>query len=77
MDKMMHSLPYGMHRAAGGAVQKVPVQLSGGEYTLSPEQVAAWGGGDLAKGHAAIDKFILSVRKHTIRKMRKLPKPKR
>lgn len=65
------------HLAAGGTAPKVPVQLSGGEYTIPPEKVAAWGGGDMKKGHAAIDRFILAVRKHTAARLRKLPPPKK
>lgn len=69
--------PAPLHLASGGHVAKVPVQLSGGEFVLSPEQVAAWGGGDLKSGHAAIDRFILAVRKHMIKKLKSLPAPKR
>lgn len=69
--------PAPMHLASGGQVDKVPVSLSGGEYVLSPEQVAAWGGGDIKKGHEAIDRFINAIRAETIKKMRKLPPPKR
>lgn len=83
MNKILSTGPFGTplrrHRADGGGVEpeKVPVQLSGGEYVVSPDQVQQWGGGDVGKGHRAIDKFILSVRKHSIAKMKKLPPPKR
>lgn len=82
MNKIIRSLPYGMHplhRADGGGVEpeKVPVQLSGGEYVLSPEQVAAVGGGDPRQGHKVLDSFIRNVRAKTIKKMRKLPPPKK
>jgi hypothetical protein len=64
--------------AAGGEVP-VPVDIiaAGGEYVLSPDQVAAVGGGDLKKGHAALDKMVLDTRRDHIKTLRKLAPPKR
>ena len=70
----------------GGAIQfanggevPVPVDIiaAGGEFVLSPEQVAAVGKGDLKKGHNALDKMVLDTRKHHIKTLRKLAPPKK
>lgn len=59
-------------RATGG---EVPVMLSDGEFVVSPEAVAREGGGDPARGHAAIDRFILGTRRHAIQTLKSLPPP--
>lgn len=64
--------------ADGGAVD-MPVDIiaAGGEYVLSPEQVAAVGKGDLKAGHSKLDKMVLDTRKHHIRTLKNLAPPKR
>lgn len=54
-----------------------PVILAGGEMILTPDEVAAIGGGDATKGHDILDKMILDVRKKTAAKLRRLPGPKK
>jgi hypothetical protein len=61
-----------MGRARGG---NVPVKLSDGEFSVSPEHVARVGGGDIERGHRAIDQFILSTRKADIERRKRLPGP--
>lgn len=64
--------------ASGGNVpMPVNIVAAGGEYVLSPDQVAAVGGGDLKKGHAALDKMVLDTRRDHIKTLRKLAPPKR
>jgi hypothetical protein len=52
--------------AAGG---EVPVYLSDGEYAVSPEGVARYG------GHEKIDQFILASRAQAIETLKRLPPP--
>ena len=66
------------HRAAGGSAtgQHVPIVVAGGEYVVQPKIVASIGGGDYAKGHKILDKFIVSTRQRVAKTMLKLPGPK-
>lgn len=70
--------------AKGGGVQKgasdghpIPVMLSHGEYTISPEQVRAIGKGDQKAGWRILDEFVKEARRRTIAKMKSLPGPAR
>lgn len=63
-------------RAAGGQTQQhTPVVVAGGEYIISPQQVAAIGGGDTKHGFKILDAFVKHVRQRTIKQMRKLKGP--
>lgn len=63
-------------KAFGGATeQDVPVLAAGGEYVVSPEEVAAIGGGDVDRGHKVLDKFVTHSRKELIKTLKKLPGP--
>jgi hypothetical protein len=53
----------------------VPIVVAGGEFTISPEIVAAIGGGDVRKGHKILDQWVLSLRKDHIKKLKSLPPP--
>ena len=64
-----------MAMAEGGEAAQIPVMLSHGEFACSPRDVTIAGGGDIEKGHQAIDKWILKTRKEAIAKLRSLPKP--
>lgn len=69
----------GVLQFAGGGEVPMPVDIvtAGGEYVLSPDQVAAVGKGDLKKGHDTLDRMVLDTRKHHIKTLRKLAPPKR
>ena len=73
--------PYGAElpakKAAGGATSLVPIIAAGGEYVLSPEEVANIGYGDLDDGHKILDRFVKKMRKDTIRILQSLPGPKK
>jgi hypothetical protein len=58
--------PYGAKFANGGAANLVPVVVAGGEYVVTPEEVAKIGGGDLNAGHEILDEFVKEVRKRKI-----------
>ena len=65
---MLQTLRY----AAGG---RVPILAAGGEYVLSPEQVAVIGAGDLSAGHDALDAWVVRQRGNTIKTLQQLPGP--
>ena len=54
----------------------VPVLLSGGEYAMTPQEVAAIGGGSHARGADVLDRLVQSVRRSTAATMQQLPGPK-
>lgn len=60
------------HLSAGGGV---PIMAAGGEYVIPPDAVAKVGKGDLKKGHAILDKWVVAQRKKTIDTLKKLPGP--
>lgn len=60
--------------AKGGAV---PIMAAGGEFVLSPAQVAAVGGGDVNHGHEILDHWVVATRKQTIDTLKRLPAPAR
>jgi hypothetical protein len=70
--KRLSSLP---KLARGGRVDPVDVAVSGGEFAIHPHHVAALGGGDLRRGHAALDQFVASTRARAARAARTLPGP--
>lgn len=73
--------PAAQREAKGGGVQKggdgspIPVMLSHGEYVISPDKVAAIGGGNQKSGWRVLDHFVLEMRKRHIDKLKKLPGP--
>lgn len=67
-------------QAKGGGVQDgvgghVDVALSDGEYVVSPEDVAALGGGDMKRGHRILDHLVLELRARHIKKLKELKAP--
>jgi 8-oxo-dGTP pyrophosphatase MutT (NUDIX family) len=64
-------------KAAGGAASGVPIVAAGGEWVISPRQVARVGGGDIDAGHRVLDDFVRQVRKELIGTLQKLPGPSR
>lgn len=53
------------------------IVAAGGEFVLSPEDVAAVGGGDVERGHAILDSFVKQIRSKTIRQLKRLPGPRK
>ncbi len=73
-------MPYGqpgVHKAAGGEADAVPIVAAGGEYVIPPEDVAHLGGGSMEDGHKILDAFVKKMRKKTIRTLQSLPGPKK
>lgn len=65
--------------ARGGATpdKAVPILAAGGEFVVSPEDVARLGGGDVRKGHKILDELVKRVRQHTMKFLKSAPKPKK
>lgn len=61
-----------------GAIGK-PVDIvgAGGEYVVHPHAVAAVGGGELDRGHAALDALVEKTREAYRKRLAKMPGPKR
>lgn len=63
-----------VRRASGG---DVPIAAAGGEFVVGPDHVKRLGQGDMKKGHDNLRKFVIQMREHAIKTLRKLPKPAR
>lgn len=58
--------------------EPVEIVAAGGEYVITPENVAdRIGGGDVDSGHKNLDEFVTAYRAKTIQTLSKLPGPKR
>jgi hypothetical protein len=64
--------------AEGGSVgEPVAIVAAGGEYVLTPDEVAWAGGGNMDTGHRALDQWVKQTRAETISTLKKLPGPRR
>jgi hypothetical protein len=68
---------YGLHGHFHEPRSVVPCIVAGGEYILSPDEVEAFGDGDINAGHKVLDDFVKSQRKKHIKTLQKLPPPAR
>ncbi len=75
MPRMPHmpGMPKGLKH--GGNAAHVPVRLSDGEFAVHPLDVARSGGGNIERGHRALNHWIMTVRKEDIERRKKLPGP--
>lgn len=55
----------------------IPIIAAGGEFVVTPAQVAAIGSGDMEAGHDELDRFVKGVRKELVKTLQKLPGPAR
>lgn len=62
---------------ARGAVPGTPVDImaAGGEFVISPDDVARIGGGDVKRGHEILDRWVVANRKKHVKTLKKLPGP--
>lgn len=60
-----------------GAKETVPIIAAGGEFVLSPSQVARIAGGDMSKAHAMLDQWVKATRAKHIETLANLPGPER
>jgi len=57
--------------------EPVSIVAAGGEFVVPPDAVAAFGSGDIDRGHNALDDFVKFERAKTIKTLKNLPPPKR
>jgi hypothetical protein len=80
VNKMFSMGPYGSEparkpRADGGSVEKpIEIVAAGGEVVIPPEKITERFG-DLDRGHAALDAWVIENRKHHIKTLSELPGP--
>ena len=88
LSRMFSGAPYGASMpsmakgkrkfADGGAPPaEVPIMAAGGEFIISPDDVARVGGGDMDHGHKILDQWVIDTRKKHVKTLRKLPGPAR
>jgi hypothetical protein len=58
-----------------GVGEPVPIMAAGGEFIIPPHIVARIGGGDIKRGHAILDRWVMANRKKHIKTLQKLPGP--
>jgi len=66
---------FGSFADGGAHHEQVDVNVSHGEFIIHPKDVLRIGRGDIKRGHAILDKFILHVRDHYRKKLGKIPGP--
>jgi hypothetical protein len=66
---------YGINGPYHEPTNSVPVIVAGGEFILAPDEVRAFGDGDLDAGHRVLDAFVKKQRQKHIKTLRKLPGP--
>lgn len=66
---------FGMQRVESDTPAEIVA--AGGEYVISPENVARLGGDDMDRGHAVLDDFVKKMRAKTVETLKKLPGPRR
>jgi hypothetical protein len=62
----------GVARGQNGAV---PINASGGEFVIEPDEVARLGDGDVNKGHRLLDMWVLQLKKEAADTIKRLPGP--
>lgn len=67
--------PYDEPLADGGAPDGVEIVAAGGEYVLTPEEVAWAGNGDIHRGHRVLDEWIKRAKADHAKTLEKLPLP--
>jgi hypothetical protein len=53
----------------------VPINASGGEFVISPSEVAKMGDGNVDKGHLILDRWVLTLKKEAADTIKRLPGP--
>jgi hypothetical protein len=74
---MFSKAPSGTYAEGGSVGEPVAIVAAGGEYVLTPDEVAWAGGGNMDTGHRALDQWVKQTRAETISTLKKLPGPRR
>jgi len=74
---MFSKAPSGAYAEGGSVGDPVAIVAAGGEYVLTPDEVAWAGGGNMDTGHRALDQWVKQTRAETISTLKKLPGPRR
>lgn len=53
----------------------VPINASGGEFVIEPDEVGKIGDGNVDKGHLILDKWIMALKKEAAETIKRLPGP--
>jgi hypothetical protein len=61
--------------AARGPGPAVPINASGGEFVIDPQEVARIGDGNIDKGHLVLDKWLVLLKKEAAKTLQQLPGP--
>jgi hypothetical protein len=64
-------------RMGAGQAPGTPINISGGEFVVPPEEVKRRGRGDINRGHEVLDKWVKNLRQEHINTLKKLPGPAR
>lgn len=72
MGKLSEGGARGSDKSVGSPV---PVVTAGGEFIIPPEIVRNIGKGDIKRGHAILDRFVMDLRKQHIATLRALKPP--
>ena len=64
-----------LDRMTGGQKPGTPINISGGEFVIPPQEVKRRGRGDINRGHEILDAWVNSLRKEHIKTLQKLPGP--
>lgn len=62
-------------RSTGGIGTPVPINAAGGEFVIPPKMVSVIGGGDVKRGHAILDAWVMKRRKNHIKTLQGLAPP--
>jgi len=61
--------------AARGPGPAVPINASGGEFVVEPDEVSRIGDGNIDKGHLVMDKWLVLLKKEAAKTLQQLPGP--
>jgi hypothetical protein len=64
-----------LDRVSGRVKPGTPINISGGEFVVPPEEVERRGRGDIDRGHEILDAWVNHLRAEHIKTLKKLPGP--
>jgi hypothetical protein len=64
-----------LDRVSGAVKPGTPINISGGEFVIPPEEVKRRGRGDINRGHEILDAWVTHQRDEHIKTLKRLPGP--